>query len=176
MASQKHDEAPESAEQDAGSAQDRRAPRRPDAGPRRDRHEGRLRDFARRMLAERAGREGDDEAEREGYVPLEVARDAMASILETGDRAKTEMVRMVAREVRHYLDELQLVEGMEHMLRHYRLEVHASLSLEPKGEDDEGGIKVEAKPKRKDQPKSKSKVAPAPEPVEADEEHPVDED
>ncbi len=120
---------------------------------RRERHEGRLRDFARRILAERPPRERDpdDDVEREGYVPLEVAKDAMASILETGDRAKTEMVRMVAREVRHYLDELQLVEGLEHMLRNYTLEVHASLSLEPKDErdPDDPPVTVEAKPKRK---------------------------
>jgi hypothetical protein len=121
----------------------------------RERHEGRLRDFARRILAERASREpGDPDLEREGYVPLEVARDAMASILETGDRAKTEAVRLVAREVRHYLDELQLLEGLEHMLRNYSLEVHATLSLEPKAEreddeEEEPRVKVEAKPVRK---------------------------
>ena len=118
---------------------------------RRERHEGRLRDFARRILAERPPREPDVAADREGYVPLEVARDAMASILETGDRAKTEAVRMVAREVRHYLDELQLVEGLEHMLRNHRLEIHASLSLEPKvdSDDDKNAVRVEAAPKRK---------------------------
>ena len=95
---------------------------------------------------------GEDDEEREGYVPLEVARDAVFSLLETGDRAKTEMVRMVAREVRHYLDELRLGESLEHVARNYKLEVHASLALEPKdtGEDTElklGDVKVEAKPK-----------------------------
>jgi hypothetical protein len=158
MASQKREEAPHE---------------RGDGEPRAEHREGRLRDFARRILAERAQREGEHDVEREGYVPLEVARDAMASLLETGDRAKTEMVRMVAREVRHYLDELQLVEGLEHMLRNYSLEVHASLSLEPKGEhEDDEPIKVEAKPVRKRaapaKPK-KPKAEPEPEVKDPDE-------
>ena len=140
----------------------------------RERHEGRLRDFARRILAERASREpGDPDLEREGYVPLEVARDAMASILETGDRAKTEAVRMVAREVRHYLDELQLVEGLEHMLRNHRLEVHASLSLEPKSgvSDDEKKVKAEAKrkPERSAPAEGSAPAEPEPEDVEPSE-------
>ncbi len=143
-----------------------------DGERRRERHEGRLRDFARRILAERPPRERDSEhdTEREGYVPLEVAKDAMASILETGDRAKTEMVRMVAREVRHYLDELQLVEGMEHMLRNYSLEIHASLSLEPKPDSEaehETKVEVEAKPKAKRKRKAK-KDEPEEETVEAE--------
>ncbi len=142
---------------------------RHDGDGRRERHEGRLRDFARRVLQERPSREREHEedGEREGYVPLEVAKDAMASILETGDRAKTEMVRMVAREVRHYLDELQLVEGVEHMLRNYTLEVHASLSLEPKDEREPGeeAIKVEARPKRK----AKADADPEPDQGDSDE-------
>jgi len=137
------------------------ASERHDGDKRPERHEGRLRDFARRVLQERPSRErdSDDDGEREGYVPLEVAKDAMASILETGDRAKTEMVRMVAREVRTYLDELQLVEGVEHMLRHYTLEVHASLSLEPKGGDAPDDSKVTVETKRK----TKAEQEPKPE-------------
>jgi hypothetical protein len=154
MASQHRDDAPE---------QDR-SQRRSEGDGRREHREGRLRDFARRILAERPPREGEEIPEREAYVPLEVARDALGSLLETGDRAKTEMVRMVAREVRHYLDELHLVEGMEHMLRNYSLEVHASLSLEPKGERKEGeeAVKVEAKPVRKRgrQPKAADRAEP----------------
>lgn len=141
-------------EETSGGAHEPRrgSPRGSDSEHRR---EGRLRDFARRILAERGERppkERDDEDERDGYVPLEVARDAVFSLLETGDRAKTEMVRMVAREVRHYLDELRLSESLEHVARHYKLEVHASFALEPK-EDSEGSkfdvgeVKVEAKPK-----------------------------
>jgi hypothetical protein len=144
------------------------APDRSEGEPRRERHDSRLRDLARRILAERAPREAAD-LEREGYVPLEVAKDALVGILETGDRAKTEAVRMVAREVRHYLDELQLVEGLEHMLRNYTLEVHASLSLEPKdddGERSESKVEVEAKRKTKAKPKAKSrKDEPAEDPV-----------
>jgi hypothetical protein len=100
-----------------------------------ERHESRLRDLARRLLAERerAPRDVEEDADRDGYVPLEAARDVVASLLETGDRAKNEMVRMVAREVRNYLSELKLGEELHRMLRDYELEVHATFKLRPHG-------------------------------------------
>ena len=110
---------------------------------RRDRHEGRLRDLARRILTERERPPRDAEEpgdqEREGYVPHEAAKDALGAILETGDRAKTEMVRMVAREVRTYLSELKLGEELNHMLRNYKLEVNASFALKPLNEEQSDG-------------------------------------
>jgi hypothetical protein len=100
---------------------------------RSERHEGRLRDLARRILAdrERPARDPEEESERDGYVPLETAREMMASLLETGDRAKTEMVRMVAREVRHYLTELKLGHELRNMLDNYELDVHATFAFRP---------------------------------------------
>lgn len=59
------------------------------------------------------------------------AMDLMGAFLETSDRAKTEMVRMVAREVRTYLDELKLKEDMRDLLTGHSLEVKLSLSLKP---------------------------------------------
>lgn len=59
------------------------------------------------------------------------AMDVMSSILETSDRAKTEAVRMVAREVRSYLDELKLKEDLAKLLHSHSLEIKMSLSLKP---------------------------------------------
>jgi hypothetical protein len=59
------------------------------------------------------------------------AMDLMGAFLETSDRAKTEMVKMVAREVRNYLDELKLKEDMRSLLTGHSLEVKMSLSLKP---------------------------------------------
>lgn len=59
------------------------------------------------------------------------AMDLMGAFLETSDRAKTEMVKMVAREVRNYLDELKLKEDMRNLLTGHSLEVKMSLSLKP---------------------------------------------
>ena len=59
------------------------------------------------------------------------AMDLMGSILESSDRVKTEAVRMVAREVRHYLEELKLKDGVRDLITGHSLEMHISLSLKP---------------------------------------------
>lgn len=53
------------------------------------------------------------------------AREALGAVLEGSDKAKTEVVRVVAREVRTYLEEL----GLREVLTDYSLEVHASFNL-----------------------------------------------
>lgn len=53
------------------------------------------------------------------------AREALGAVLEGSDKAKTEVVRVVAREVRNYLEEL----GLREVLTDYSLEVHASFNL-----------------------------------------------
>ena len=73
----------------------------------------------------------------DGHIPFEVARDAVAALLETGDRAKNEAVRLAAREIRHYLTELRLGEEMHNLLRDYKLEVHATFNLRPLSESAE---------------------------------------
>jgi hypothetical protein len=75
----------------------------------------RLRDIARRLIPA----DGGD------------VKDALVAVLATGDKAKTEMVRMVAREVRTYLDELKIKEDLQELATNYSLEVHASVSLKP---------------------------------------------
>jgi len=52
-------------------------------------------------------------------------------VLETSDRAKSEAVRMLAREVRNYLDELRLKEDLIALATSHSLELSLSLSLKP---------------------------------------------
>lgn len=59
------------------------------------------------------------------------ARELVDTVLESSDRAKTEMVKMVAREVRNYLEELKLKEDLQELVQGHSLEVHLSLSLKP---------------------------------------------
>jgi len=53
------------------------------------------------------------------------AREVMGAVLEGGDKAKTEIVKAVAREVRSYLEEL----GLREFMTDYSLEVRASFNL-----------------------------------------------
>lgn len=72
--------------------------------------------------------------------PGEIGEDAMellGAVVESSDRAKTEMVRMVAREVRNYLEELRLKDDLRELVTGHSLEVHLSLSLKPLGGDDD---------------------------------------
>jgi hypothetical protein len=82
---------------------------------------------------------GDETGDRRGMLgrlarrlqnPKELGGDAlelMGALIETSDRAKTEAVRMIAREVRTYLQELRLQE----LLTGHSLEVKMSLQLRP---------------------------------------------
>ena len=83
--------------------------------------EPRLREFARRILS-------DDEERTIN------ARDVLGAVLDSGDKAKSELVRLVAREVRNYLEELGLHEDIKHLLTNYSLDVNASFSLRPLAE------------------------------------------
>ena len=80
--------------------------------------EPRLRDIARRLM-------GDDEDK--GISPREV----LGAVIDSGDKAKTEVVRMVAREVRTYLEGLGLHNDLRHVMTNYSLDVNASFSLKP---------------------------------------------
>ena len=53
----------------------------------------------------------------------------LGSVLESGDKAKTEIVRMLAKEVRGYLEALELHKDLKHILTNYSLEVKASFHL-----------------------------------------------
>ena len=82
-------------------------------GPR----EPRLRDIAKRLLS--------DDEDRLGVTPREV----LGAVIDGGDKAKSEVVRMAAREVRTYLEGLGLHEDVRHLMTNYSLDVHASFSL-----------------------------------------------
>lgn len=109
---------------------------RPEGEERRD--PPRIRDIARRLFP------GDPEAPLRADV-----RDAVNAVLNTGDKAKSEMVRMVAREVRHYLEELKLGEDLRVLLTNYSLDVHASVSLRPLADQKTPPAKKKRAPKKK---------------------------
>lgn len=77
---------------------------------------GRLSRFARRLM------------ERD---LSEDARDLVGAVLETSNQAKSELVRMTAREIRGYLEELKLKEDLMSLVSSHSLEIHLSLSLKP---------------------------------------------
>ncbi len=95
----------------------------------------RLRGFARKLFRE-LDEEIRDEADGGATEERErrAAVDLLASVLETGDKAKTEAVRMVAREFRSYLEALELHKDLHHLLTNYSLEVKASVHLKPLGD------------------------------------------
>jgi hypothetical protein len=56
-------------------------------------------------------------------------KEIIGSVIGASDRAKTEAVRMAAREVRNYLDELKLKDDLLNLMTSYSLEI--SISLKP---------------------------------------------
>jgi len=85
--------------------------------PKHESIESRLRDFAKKILSDRES----------GSDPLETAKDALFTIFATGEKARSELLRLIAREVRMYLNEL----GIRELFTNYSLEVTASLRLKP---------------------------------------------
>ena len=81
-----------------------------------------VRSFVKRFM-------GADESERRE------TREVISSILNTGDKAKTEVVRLVAKEFRNYVEALELHKDLHHLLTNYSLEVSASFSLKPLTEE-----------------------------------------
>ena len=97
----------------------------------------------------------------------EDTREVIGGVLDISDRAKTEAVRLVAREVRHYLDELRIMDDMKELVTSHSLEVKLSLHLKPLP-----GTEAADTPAAKERPAPRAE--PEPEPV--DEESQVDED
>ena len=112
----------------------------------------RLRGIARRILGE--GDDVRDERDPTGEERESERREARAvlnSLLETGDKARMEVVRLVAREVRGYLEALELHKDLHHLLTNYSLEVNASFHLKPLPEEEkaatsEPGVRVGLRP------------------------------
>ena len=58
-------------------------------------------------------------------------REILGAMLETSDRAKTEVVKMVAREVRTYLQELRVMDDLKDIMTSHSLELNVSMNLKP---------------------------------------------
>ena len=58
-------------------------------------------------------------------------RELLGAMLETSDRAKTEVVKMVAREVRTYLQELRVMDDLKDIMTSHSLELRMSMNLKP---------------------------------------------
>ena len=91
-----------------------------------------LRGLARRIFE---GDREEDEGTEERRTEERRTRELLISALATGDKAKTEIVRLLAREVRSYLEALELHKDLHYLLTNYSLEVQASFSLKPKSDN-----------------------------------------
>lgn len=74
----------------------------------------------------------------------EDAKILLGSVLETTDHAKTEAVRLIAREVRNYLDELQWKEDLRDLLTGHSLKVNAEFTLVPHDAKAAAAAKIKA--------------------------------
>lgn len=88
---------------------------------------GRIKGIARRLL-----RDSDEDKDLKGD-----AKEFFNSILSTGDKAKTELLKALAREFRQYLTEMGVDRDIRHLLLNYSLDINASLSLKRKDSDAE---------------------------------------
>ena len=59
------------------------------------------------------------------------AKELLGTVLDTSDRATSEVVRLIGKEARMYLEGLGLPDGVNHLLTNYSLEINASLHLKP---------------------------------------------
>lgn len=102
---------------------DERVPREPEEGAKAEagRGDGPRNEGLRHRLKGAAKRFMDDPG----------AREVLGSLLDSSDKAKTEMVRAVGREVRTYLEGLGLPDLLHKLATGYSLEVKASVSLKP---------------------------------------------
>jgi len=70
----------------------------------------------------------------------------LGAVLETGDKARMEVVRLLAREFRGYLEAMEVHKDIHHLLTNYSLEIKASVHLSPKEEakrGSEASVKLE---------------------------------
>ena len=96
-----------------------------------------LRGFARRILRDADGSDGEEGEEEGKRLDASLAKDVLVAALATGDKARMELVRLVAREVRGYLEAMELHKDLHHLMTNYSLEVQASVSLKPLNEPED---------------------------------------
>jgi hypothetical protein len=89
--------------------------------------------FARRIFGEppEEGESSEEERRSDRERRREEVKELFGSVLETGDKARMEIVRLVAREVRGYLEAMELHKDLHSLLTNYSLEVHTSFHLKP---------------------------------------------
>ncbi len=66
----------------------------------------------------------------EGNAPID-PKEMLSSILQLSDKARTETVRLVAKEFRGYLDALEIKDDLHDFMTSYSVEVKASFRLKP---------------------------------------------
>ena len=89
-----------------------------------------IRNFAKRILQDEDGERPD-------------VKDVLSSVLEMGDKARMESIRLVAKEVRGYAEALNLQKDLHDFLTNYSLEVTATFRLKPVKKDDDKPEKSE---------------------------------
>ncbi len=112
---------------EGGGEEDRRKPDEPG-----------LRDFARRFLktsadvlnATTGGSTGEEKKRPVGGTRLD-AKGLASTVANFTARGREEVIDLVIREVKMYLEKLNVVEEVHSLLTNYSLEVHASVRLKP---------------------------------------------
>ncbi len=131
---------------------------------------GRFRSIKKRILGEEEGKSlfGD-------------AKDVLGSVLEGSEKLRGELFRVVAREVRAYLEESGLKDDVHSLLTNYAFELHLSMNLRKLDEADRkskkrrGGEATEADPAAASKPAVTPKPpAPPARVVDPDDNDPVD--
>lgn len=78
-----------------------------------------FRKFAKKILSDEDGKTTVD------------PKEMLSSILQLSDKARTETVRLLAREFRGYLEALEIKDDVHDLLTSYSVEVNASFRLKP---------------------------------------------
>jgi hypothetical protein len=78
-----------------------------------------FRKFAKKILSD-----------EDGNSPVD-PKEMLSSLLQLSDKARTETVRLVAKEFRGYLDALEIKEDLHDFMTSYSVEVKASFRLKP---------------------------------------------
>jgi len=78
-----------------------------------------FRRFAKKILSDDEGNSSVD------------PKDMLSSLLQLSDKARTETVRLIAKEFRGYLEALEIKEDVHDLLTSYSVEVNASFRLKP---------------------------------------------
>jgi hypothetical protein len=87
-----------------------------------------LRDIAKKILKDDAGEHSLD------------PKELFSSIVQLSDKARTETVRLMAKEVRGYLEALEIKDDIHEILTSYSLDVSASFKLSAIKPSDEDSV------------------------------------